>query len=491
MNDAPQATTPSGRARWLPLALGLAVLGALWLWLLLGSEVQQAIRKLYADDPRTQEEGRRLLRAHGDREEVNQALEATVRSPAEAYSVRRQCAALLEELGQLPRLEAILRDADPVVRFPVLGALSQKSWFVQTIVGNSAFDVPGTVRTWLAREGDTQRSDAIALARQLDDATLMPLIRPLLRRSGDPRIHADTERMLIESALAAVGQFKDCESLPAAVELAQHDADARVRMRALQAVHRVAFLDGACPGAVADEVMENILTTALDAEDGLLRQAAGLELAKQPRWAARVRTRLQARLDDPAEKEVVRRAALEALAAVRDQAFIDDLPRWFHEPTTSLRSAAVQATTSWKAAENPFLGALIGLLRTERESRFIWDQARKLLRDVSGADVGVEETLRAQEGLDRKRFERFLTDLFDKGEGEGVQRVAYARRWFNWYVQRLGLESELRAAAMTAYDRFWDRAEANDVAGARTALASLPEAIEKAFGHERAWLATR
>lgn len=467
------------------------VAAAAWVAFLYGNASEQAIRKLYADNPRTQEEGRELLR-QGDRDEVVAALLRTIRSPDEAYGVRRQCIALLDELAGRAPLEEVLRTGEPRVREAVLSSVAQKPWFRTDVMHDAAFDVRGAVATWLAREGDRTRVDAIQLARQLEDATLMEGIRPLLVRSGDPRVHEAQERMRIEGALAAAVQFKDCASVDQALALAQADPDAKVRMRGLQAVHNLVFVTKACPDAVSAETMEGLFRTALHDDDPLLRQVAAVELAKRSDLVATFRARLREMLEDDQETEIVRRHVLEALAGARDEAFGAELPQWFHAKSSMLRSAAVRAAATWGSEDNPYVGSLVGIVRSERESRAVWDNARMLLRDALGGEQGVEATLRAQEGLDRKRWQRFLDDLYEKGAGEGVTRDLYAQRWFaTWLAKRVDDEEMRNGLLHNVYARFWDRAAAGDVAGARAALANVLERYRPLFLNEQAWLDTR
>ena len=491
LHRAPRRTPQRGLGRYAVIALATLVVAIAWVVFLYSNASEQAIRKLYADDPRTQEEGRDLLRK-GDKAEVVAALLRTVRSPDEAFGVRRQCVSLIDEIEGRAPLEELLRTGQPRVREAVLAAVAQKPWFRTDVMKDPAFDVRTALATWLEREGDRTRVDAIQLARQLDDASLMKQIRPLLRRSGDPRVHEGQERMSIEAALAAVVQYRDCDSLEQAVALAQSDPEPKLRMRGLQAVHNLVFVTDACPKRISTETFDGLLTAALDDPDPLMRQVAAVELAKRPDLVPTYRGRLRALLEDPNETEVVRRHVLEALAVARDEAFEKELPAWFHAKSPLLRSAAVRAAATWSKDANPFVGSLIGVVRSEHDLRAVWDNARTLLRDALGGDQGVEATLRAQEGLDRKRWQRFLDDLYEKGAGEGITRAGYAQRLFATWLSREVDDKEMRSGLLhNVYVRFWERAEAGDVAGARAALENVLERYRPLFINEQAWLETR
>ncbi len=480
---------PAGRARnaliWI---LALAAVGV-WIWFLLGNSAEQAIRKLYADDPQTQEEGRRRLRENPDRAEVVAALLKTVGSPSEAYGVRRQAAKLLDEFGRRADLESLIRTSGLTVRAPILAAFTTEGWFQDAVLGRPEFGIRDTLVEWLRRDGDRTRADAILLARAMADPSLADEIRPLLRRSTDPRTNREAERFVVEGALAAADEFKDCEALPSALEVARDDPDPRTRMRAIQTVHRLAFVSGTCPDAVPEDTMRDLLGDALDDPDSLLRQVAALELAKRASAVPPHRERLRSLLASTSEPEVVRRAALDALAAARDEAFLADLPSRFHDATLGVRSAAVKAATGWTAESNPFLGSLIGVVRNERESRVAWDLSRDLLRRALGGEKGVSGNLRAYEATDARRFQRFLDDLYEKGAGEGVTRHAYARAWFEAWLRKHIDDPELVAGiVVNNYDAFWQRADEGSLDTARTALDGVPEKHRAFFVNERAWL---
>lgn len=485
--DAPEA--PVRRRAYWPYIVAAVVVGALWIVFLVGSEVDQAIRRLYSANRETQAEGYRVLRNHADRDAVHKALERTILDRGQAYSVRRQAAALLNEFGEAPRLEALLRNPERVLRHPVLEALSSEPSFAESIAARPEFDVEGTVAAWLERPGDVTRTAAVSLVRKMQWKQFMPQVRGLLKRSPDGNVPRKEEGAGLAMALGAVSDFNDCESLPAVLQLARHDTDGLVRMRALQAMHRVAFEGEPCRGQVNEDEGRDLVVAALSDPEHVVRMAAAYVLEKVPLWVPPARERLREMLAaDP--EAVVQRAAMAALSAGRDEAFEAELPSWFHAESPYMRSSAVEATSSYPPKANPFLGCLVGILRNERENRMAWDQARLTLHKAAGDWQGLPPSLRGARGYDGARVERFFNELWEKRVAEDMRIEEHAEGWFRWWAAHMGNDEFRVQAAVTAWRRFWKSAETPDVAGAEAALASLKPELEALFACERAWLAT-
>ena len=87
--------------------------------------------------------------------------------------------------------------------------------------------------------------------------------------------------------------------------------------------------------------------------------------------------------------------------------------------------------------------------------------------------------------------EPFYEGLWKDGQSDGATRAQHAEAWFRWLASHHGQDREGQQAASQAWKRFWDRADAGDVAGARAALASLPASLEPLFVYERGWLAAQ
>ena len=144
-------------------------------------------------------------------------------------------------------------------------------------------------------------------------------------------------------------------------------------------------------------------------------------------------------MEDEAEHIPLRRAALEALASVRDEAFEKDLPRWFHHSSQYLRSSAVTATGGYDPTSNPYTGCLIGVIRNEKESLLAYDTALAQLRTAAKGLQTVSRTVEGFKRLDRPSAMRAARQLFEAGEAHGETRATFAEAWFAWWAQDRGL----------------------------------------------------
>ena len=485
-----QVETPAPPARW-GLILGvLGLLGLAWVVFLMTGEVGHAIRKLYAQQPETRREGEQILRGHDDRPAVIERLVDTVTDTDVSYSVRKTCARLLKEFEQLPRLEALVKHEEPGVRYPVLDVLARENYFQSTYVDDPAYGVRETVRTWIQDDKAPARFEGVNLLRRIGIEGELPVLRSLLTRSKQPNVHPDSERQKLLAALAAIAQAKDCESVPAAVALAQSDPHHRVRHVALKTVEHMAFGSKVCPNAVTEDDMRGLIDGALRDRHAHVRQAAVLILRDHPNWAAASRETLHALLNNTHEGFPVRRAALETLSKVRDDAFEQDLPRWFHDPSPFLRSSAVTAAGGYDPPTSPFLGCLIGIVRNERESDLAYDTALDQLRRASSEGFkSATSRVESLEKLNPQKVHEAIRTFFKEGQAHGVTRHQFAEAWFAWWVEHRGFTGEAGEAALNRWRAFWTHADNSDTAGAKSALEDAPEVERVLYLNERAWLA--
>ena len=484
LDEIDRDAAPPAPWRWI---VGIALLlGTLWTVFLLRGEVDQAVRQLYSDRPETRQAATTTLKEHGDREEVNATLLATLEQPKEAYSVRFTCARLLVDFEQLPALEPLLQHEELAVRLPVLDVLSRQSYFQKTYVEPGTFGLRDTLRAWLAGEDLPARQEAMRIVRVIGIEDELPQIRAMLVRSDRANVHPMAERQTLQGALKAVSIAKDCESIPAITALLEGDRDPMVRGSALDALYNLVMELGACDDVAPDHVAATV-GALLDDEHAQVRQKALLLLAKQPVWAASHRDRMREILVQ-GESMGERRAALDGLSAAKGDAFERDLPGWFHHDDQFMRSSAVRGAGAYDPKVSQFTGCLIGIVRNEKENLVAYTTAMDQLRLGAGGYHLVQTSIPELAKIDRVLFIRAVREFFEKGASHGVDRHRFAKGWFAWYAAREGLDPQLASAATTAWASFWEKADAGNVAGARAAIGSLQERMEPLFLYERAWL---
>ena len=460
------------RRNWSYLALA-AVVGVFVLWYFSpGQKVDRWIDQLHSDNHKTQREYLDYLRRHDDRKLVNERLLRAVQDDDRAWSVRRMCAGELVRRERTNDLERLLREGELTTRTVVMDTFADKEYFRRTLAPDKTYRVYETLDAWLRDASNSHRARAIQIVKRLDWKEALPLIRPLLQRSGRPNVSADTERMTLEAAASAVQHFEDCESVPALMALARSDPSSRVRMRTMQEVHRLVFERDVCPGAVEEAEMKELVKQRLDDADHAARMAAMIIYKLQPAWAGEVAASLREVLADLTRGSGERRLALEVLVAIEDALLLEELPRWFYDVAPEVRSSAAQSVRKYKQGKNPFLGSLIGLVRNERDSKSAFDAAAQTLRDEAGRWQGIPDEMaaKANKPAGRREFQQVLNGLFASGEAQGVRRETFARGWFVWHAQHLGLTGDDLAAAVVVYDRFWKAADDRDLAAARNAL---------------------
>lgn len=481
---------PTGLRRALPyLVLAAGLIGFL-IWFFSDAQaVRRSINALHSDSQETRKEHLGYLRSHPDKKLVNTALLESVEDGDLAWSVRRMCASELMRRERLPDIARLLKGGDLGTRTVVTDVLSDREFFRNTWAPDPAYRVYETLEEWLQDTGNAHRARAIQLAKLLNWSEGLPFIRPLLRRSGRGNADAKQERLAIEAAASAVQKFGDCESLPQLLELARNDVSWKVRMRAMQEVHRMVFKRDICPGSVSEEDMRALIAARLSDEKREPRMAAMIIYKSQVAWAADSAETLGRYLREEGRANGERRLALEVLIDIEAPEFMQSLPRWFHDDAPEVRSSAAQSVSRYQP-KNPYLGSLIGVIRNERESKSAFESATKQLRDAAGVWKGVPAKMAADAvgNAGRRAFQQVLNGLYAAGEAQGVERNTFAAGWFRWHAEQQGLEGDDIDLALAAYEAFWSAADRNDTSAAKAALAADSFGKPKLFEDLRGWL---
>ena len=304
--------------------------------------------------------------------------------------MRLICAGLLvDHFDRVGRVDQLLRSGDLSTRAAVLKTLSLKKYFDKTYLQEPSYRVRETIREWLANDGDLTRYHAIQLAVRLKMHDTADAIRPLVKRSGDAGVHMREERELVIAAMGAMEAFGVCDAAPELRAAAREDADAIVRLRAMQMLDRMSFRKkppAVCPGVVSETDMATLVKAALGDGDHAVRMGAMIILARAPSWIDdAARTRLHEILDgDFSGAE--RRHALDALVADGRPEMLESLPRYFHDKDRAVRSTV--STTAATLKDQKLEGCLIGLLQGEAEQFDLFYAALEALRTRAKKLVG-------------------------------------------------------------------------------------------------------
>jgi hypothetical protein len=484
-NDTSPQRAPAWR-RYLLIALPIvAVVCVLVLLFYDRIRIQGYINRLNSSDPTIRREQMDALEGHDDRELVNEMLADAVAEDDSTFSLRITCANLLMRFQRMAMLEKLFDDTGSVrTRGVVLKVFAHQQWFGKFVEERQG-RVEQTVRDWLARADDPTRSHAIQLAVRLEFDWAMELIAPFLAEAPPANLHPDAKEELLIAAAGAAERFKHCESVPAVVRLTRSSELYLVRMRMLQILDRLAWRKqppAACPGAVDEETMRQALSAALDEDRHENRMAAMLIIARHAAWAEEFSPRIGALLDRPGGPPAERRQALETLVALRQPAFLERFPVYFHDPEPGVRSSCVRVAPSVK--EPPVVGCFIGLVHEEVEHQ-IWSSALDALHQRAGRWVGLPQKYAIMESPKRSQA---LHTLFARGELDGVTRWQVSEAWFRWWCDQLSLDEEATDKAVAARKVFFEAKDRDDVAAAEAALATVDFDVAGLFTYERAWL---
>lgn len=507
------ATAPSGGSslKRYALILGVIILALGVVAVLYGPTfmVDRDIRGLHSIDPKIRRAHLDALKNHEDKELVIERLTAHVQDEKIDFEVRRMCADLLHRhFNRLAILEGLLRDDASSIhtRGAVLRSLMIEPYFLDQIVTDPDFRVLDTLKAWLALEGDMTRMHAVQIAVRADFDEVMPLIRPLLARSGASMVNPRRERDLMIAAAGAVERFADCETLPVLMDGARSDADLLVRLRYMQIVDRTVFRTvpkPVCAGKADQEAFAAIVRDALGDEAHEVRMGASLILVRQPEWAEEALPRLREivampkRVDDR-DTGAERRHALEVLLRVGKDEDLARIPHYCHDPSVEVRSAAARSIKT--IGDTGLEGCWIGLLQDETENQALWVEVIDLFykwAKIRMGRLGFPAEMSVKAVQDPQAWSKDLAGIFGGQElvvtGADatlmrISRTSIAEDHFRWYARKLGLEQDQLEAALTARRAFYAAKAKNDPKAAQAALESAPRA-GNLWAYEDAWIA--
>lgn len=514
------ATSPASEPTSVPAApwkryavILVAVLAVLAIAWLIGGEsfvIERHISGLHSNDGRTRASHVAALKEHPNKDLVIEKLTAAVQDADNDFEVRKICADLLHRhFSRLSILERILRTSGDVhTRGVILRSLMVESYFLDEIVTDPAFRAPETIDAWLAIDGDVTRMHAIQLAVKMDRKEALPLIRPLLDRSGKAMIDRRRERDVMIAAAGAVERFADCASLPRMLAIAEQDDDFLVRLRFMQIIDRTSFREHpapVCAGTVDEATFAAFVRDALDDPAHEIRMGAMLILTRKPTWAKPALPRLREILAGPAmdgtrDTGAERRHALEVLMRVGEPDDVARLPQSFHDSSPEVRSTAARSVKL--LGDSGLEGAWIGVLEDETGSQVLWTEALDLFykwAKVREGRLGFPASMARKAVMDSNTWNKDLANLFagqqvmvaeDDGTFLKLSRASIAEDHFRWYARKLGLEPEQVEQASAARKAFYAAKRRGDVEAAQAALADAPRA-ENLWAYEEAWLATR
>ena len=482
----PDAETASDHKRYVLIGGILVVVVAVVFFVIWPDlRITLAINGLNSTNPKERQGKIRELQEHEDVERVSAHLLDAVLDEDRTFEVRRTCANILLKRNRLPDFERVLKTGSLGARGVALSALKHESYFQDTYVDDPAYKVRETVLEWLRRDGDTSRSEAIQLAKQLNMEEAVPLIRPLIRRPEAQNVHELSARRVMLAAASALQLFQDCDAMPELAGMAIADPDPQVRLRYMQIVHRAVFQQGQCPDVVSEGDMRGIVDAALASDDKSLRMGAMLILREHKSWAVPQAVRMQEILEsDRTSPE--RRLALEVLASIGDPDFMAGFSRYFHDPEPPIRSSALNSTLNRK--DPRFEGCWIGLVENEADNQSVFLEAVQRLKKAARKWIGLSAEKKAEASMRPKQWRADLMKAFGGGELDGMTRAAWAEKWFAWWCDELALTPEQTQKALDIRKRFWAAARRGDAQGAAKVLDERGVKVPGLFSYEEGWL---
>ncbi len=507
---APAAREPAAPWKRYAGILGVVVLALGVLWLVFGERVRMGlhISGLHSNDGRTRAAHVKALKEHPNKDLVIDLLSDAVSDSSNSFETRRMCADLLvRHFNRLSVLETKLRDAgDVMTRGVILRSLMVQPYFDDQIATDPSFRVHDTIDAWLKRENDVTRSNAIQLAVRTDHKEAMPLIRPLIARSGAPMVHKTQERDVMIAAAGAAEHFADCETLPKLMEIGKDDPDLLVRLRFMQILDRSVFRAApppVCAGVVDPDAFAAYVRAALDDPAHEVRMGAMLILARKPAWTEPSLPRLREIVAGPKMKDgrdtgAERRHALEALLRAGKKEDLDRIPSACHDPSMEVRSTAARSIKALK--DTGYEGCWIGLLEDETESLVLWEDVLDLFykwAKIGTGRLGFPPSMSLKAVQKPGEWKKDLANIFAGqevvvAESDGtfmrISRASIARDHFRWYARKLGIEGEALEQATAAREAFYAAKRKGDAAAAQAALEGAPRAADL-WSYEDAWLA--
>lgn len=494
---------PASWRRFLLVGIVLALAAGAGVMLFLDTfRLRHMVNQLSSRDMRTQAEARAQLRRSTD-PEVDAVLRDTVADVTHRFGARMACADLLMDRNRLVLVEELARSADMGTRAVALARLSREDFFLAQVLPDPSFQVPATLRAWLADARMERRHEAVRIALQADLPDLLPLVRPLLDRAVAEGAGRDDAELVLVAAADAVARKADCESVPRVLALAASDPALHVRLRTLEALERMTVgLAGnapSCPGSLEDARWVGMIGDTLDARGGdadfernMRIKVLGL-VERHPQWLPPLAPRVRAVLDGPG-RGAERRAALAALVLGKDAAIANELPRLFHDRDFEVRSTAAQVADQVEGLPAPSLW--VGLVSSESDTRAkeAVRQAYLRLYKVAGEHVGLPARVvdvRARPSEQERVMRDFLEQMLEQGRAQGIAREEWATGWFRWLAAQQGLSGEGVEAALRARAAARAAMERRDAAGVKAAVDAAPQGQGGLWAYERGWLASR
>jgi hypothetical protein len=414
-------------------------------------------------------------------------------------TVRVSLANVLIKKNRIGEVDAMLRR--PALSDRVVGflALADKPYFRKQYVEDPSWGVAATVEEWLASDRPDRVRALDHLERVFPPPTAPPAVVERLRTFLAPGGDVD----LRWRAALKLASYQDCGSVPALVAAAKSETDAEAWLRVMNAVLQIWDNEASpCRKDLPEAEVKAIVERAFDhagtgPHDVAVRQRAMIHYRAWPQAIGERLAVLRKRLAS-SSSSVERRVALEALIAAKDEETLAGLPRWIHDDTADVRSSLVQSLpSSTNADSHAYEALLIGLVRDEpsdpkkgRAAAFF--AAVQRLRNAAGEYVGFPEKHRKGSGQGDASMQERVKTLWSTGRLEGVTREQVVDAMWRWLAKRNGVDDE-KAIDEVQRTRaaFWERAKADDVAGARALLEKPAAEKPNLWAYERGWLLKR
>jgi hypothetical protein len=440
-------------------------------------------------------------------DELNRKMARAMRDADRGFDTRVALGFALVKKDRIHLVENALQDADLRVRTVALKVLRgdpprRIANHFALYADDPAYRVRETLVEWVQRGTDDTRAHALAMLNEplVRSPEIVPAVRGILSGAPGAGGAPGPGRDLRVAAIGSAVVYQDCESVTTLLALAKGDPEPQVKLRAMQGLEQLSSGEKPpCAATLTEAMVQEAVDAALahpgdDPENRAPRMGALIVLAKHPEWAKARIPAIRARLA-PSVPDVERRSALSALLASKDQAVVDEFPRWFHDPMPIVRGeAATIATWTGKPFDDRrFHSCLVGFVRDETAANLgdrAWVQAITRLRELAKEWVGFPPARRTGSGALDETLRPFLKALYVEGRAEGVTREQVADAWFRWLAADQGLSEAGVVEAATLRDAFWAKARAGDVEGARGVLAGPagPAKSPDLFTYEQGWL---
>jgi hypothetical protein len=509
--SAEPAAEPTFLSRGWPLiAGGLAVLAAAVLLFVFWKPLIAWGSWINAAD---QPEYRKKLEEEQDPDLVPRMV-AAMRDPSRGDRVRIALGQILiESKNRVREVEAALTDPDLDVRRIALAVLRSQTFFSRSYLDDPEWGIEKTVVQWLTTPGTKGRRDAVDTmvavwppSRPGKPSTVPPealaALVTIVEGAQGKGSAAGTDLdvgALRGSAASALAAYRHCPGAAALLASARVETEPTALLREMQALANFLDAEGApCKDVVAEDGVLDVVDRALrhaDDEqptDRAVRMGAIQLVMNHAKWASPARIEAVRKSLDPARNQTERRTAFEALVTLKDKEVLAEYERWFHDPSTLVRSSAATKVVygSGDLAPEPFLSCLVGYARNETDPAAIGNfrNVAQKLRTIAKRWVGLKGLEDAAPSLPDE-VSKALAELYKTGSFRGVTREQWGDAQWRWLAEHEGYTTPADVeAAISARDAFWSKAHAGDVKGAREALDRAPFPDRALWGYERGWL---